>query len=109
MLIEEETTNGRNFGFFRELNRRTGREVVRVRKSWEWRVEGFRKRETVAAAIVSAMAAVVLGDKRERSYGRCSLCLPISMSFFFSFGGGGEFFSLMIFNRGLTTVEYFSL
>jgi hypothetical protein len=91
MLIEEETTNGRNFGFFRELNRRTGREVVRVRKSWEWRVEGFRKRETVAAAIVSAMAAVVLGDKRERSYGRCSLCLPISMSFFFSFGGAVNF------------------
>ena len=87
MLIDEETTNGRNFGFFRELNRRAGREVVRVRKSWEWRVEGFRNRETVAAAIVSAMAAVVLGDKREKSYVRCFLCLPFQCHFFFPLVG----------------------
>ena len=35
---------------------------------------GFRKRETVAAAIVSVMAAVVLGDIGERSYGIFSGC-----------------------------------
>ena len=70
-MLVEETTSGRKFGFLREFNRIIGKEVEE-RKSWESRFEGFTERDVAAAAaMASAMAAVVLevlgrwGQKRE--------------------------------------------
>ena len=71
------------------------------RKSWEWRVDGFTEREVVvaAAAMASAMAAVVFGGfgssgRKERRSGHDSLCAcPFNVVLFYSLNGRGREFS----------------